>query len=131
MLGVIQNPQFVDNQFHLSGRNVLVDGIGVAQLDGARHRDDIFVAQELGLVVDRGVPFLTEDDLRHARAVSQIHKNELYRGRGVGLPIPSEWLSFRHQRGAGLRTCDCVSGRLKNRARVVFSCQGYGLGPNR
>ena len=77
LLGLVQNAQFIDDQFDLAGRDVLVDGVGVAQLDGADGGDDELVAQRLGLLVNGRVAFLAEDHLRDARAVAHIDEDQV------------------------------------------------------
>ena len=52
LLRLVQNAQFLGDQFHLAGGDVLVDRVGVALLHRADHGDDVLVAQGSGLFVD-------------------------------------------------------------------------------
>ena len=63
---------FFHHQFHFSGWNVGVDGIGVAALDRADGRNHELVAQRFRLLVHGGVPFVVEDYLGYAGAVAEV-----------------------------------------------------------
>ncbi len=76
-LGYIQNAQIFDNEFDFSGGNVGIDGVRVALFHGSDRCDDEFVAQGLGFLVNGGVQFVVEDDLRDAGAVAEVDKDNL------------------------------------------------------
>ena len=73
----VQNTEFFRDQFDFAGRDVLVDGIGVALLHRPDDRDDELVAQRLGLVMNGSIHFVIEDDLGNAAAVAQIDEDDL------------------------------------------------------
>ena len=77
VLGFIQDAQFVSHQFNFAGGNVLVDGVGIAQLDGANGGNYELVAQQFRFVVDGGVRLLADDDLRDAGTIAHVDKDEI------------------------------------------------------
>jgi len=75
-LGFVENAQLFGDQLDFAGRNVFIDGAGIAQLDRAGDGDDVLVAQGFGLFVDCGIALGVDDDLGYAGAIAQVHKNE-------------------------------------------------------
>ncbi len=76
-LRFVEQLQFLDRDFNLSGRNVLVDGLLVALAHGADCRDHKLRTQVVGFFVQRGVVALIEHKLRHPAAVADIHKKQV------------------------------------------------------
>ena len=73
----VQNAQLFRHQFDFAGRDVGIDGVGVAALDGSDGRDHEFVAQRFRFFVYGGVQFVVEHHLGHAGAVAQIDEDDL------------------------------------------------------
>ena len=77
LLRYVQNAQLFRDQFHFSGGNVFVDGVGVALLHRSDHRNNELVAQSLSLVMHGGIQFVVEHHLSDAAAVAQIDEDNL------------------------------------------------------
>ena len=76
-LAVVEDAQLVGDDFDFAGGDVLVDGVGVAQLDVADDGDDELGAHGLGLGVHGGAGFGGDDDLGDAAAVAQVEEDEV------------------------------------------------------
>src|SRR5208337_269185 len=76
-LRYVQNAQFFHYQFDFAGRNIGVNGIGIAALDLSYGRDHELVAQGFRLFVHGGIEFVVEDHLGYAGAVAQVDEDDL------------------------------------------------------
>src|SRR5579862_6940609 len=76
VLGFVEDAEFIGDKFDLAGGDVLVDGIGVAQLDGTNDSDDVLVAQQFGFLVEGSIALAAEDDLGDARAVADVDEDD-------------------------------------------------------
>ncbi len=76
VLGLVEDAEFVGDEFDFAGGDIFVDGVGVAQLDGADDGDDELVAEGFGLLVDGGGVLAAEDDLGDAGAVADIDEDD-------------------------------------------------------
>ena len=76
-LGLIQNAQLLHDEFDFAGGDVFIDGVGIAQLDGADCRDHVLIAQCFGAIVRRGIQFAVEDHLRNPAPVAQIDEDDI------------------------------------------------------
>ncbi len=72
----IQDAQFFHNQLDFAGRDVLIDGIGIALLDIADDGDNIFIAQRRSLFMRRRIQFAVHHHLGHTGTVTQVNKND-------------------------------------------------------
>lgn len=75
-LGLVQDPELVDNNFHLAGGDGWIDGIGAALFDNAFDGDDVFVTDFFGAGVHGGIGFHTEDGLGDAGAIAQVDEDD-------------------------------------------------------
>ena len=95
-LAVVQNAQLVGNHLDLAGRDVLVDGVGLAQLDVADDRDHKLGAHRGRPVVDLGAGIGSDHNLRDPAAVAQVEEDE------IAEIAPLVHPSHEHNFGAGV-----------------------------
>ena len=76
-LAVVQDAQLIGDDLDLAGRDVLVDGAGVAQLHVAHDGDDELRAQRFGLLVKLGAGVGGDHHLGDAAAVAQVDEDQV------------------------------------------------------
>jgi len=69
--------QLFDHQFNFAGWNIGIDSVGIAALDGSDGGDNELVAHRFRFLVNGGIQFMIEHDLRHAGAVAQVDEDDL------------------------------------------------------
>ncbi len=76
-LGVVEEAELVGDDFDFAGRDVRVDGAGIAQLDAPDDGDDVLGAQTFGLLVHLGPGVGGDDNLGEAGAIAQVNKDKV------------------------------------------------------
>ena len=76
-LRCVQHAQLFHHQFHFTRGNILVDRVGVAQLDGANGRDDELVPQRASFFMRGSVGLFVEDDLENSRTIAEVNKQQV------------------------------------------------------
>ena len=95
-LAVVQNAQLVGNHFDFAGGDVLVDGVGLAQLHVADDRNYKLGAHRGGPVVDFSAGIGGDDRLRDAAAIAQVKEDK------IAEVAPLVHPSHEHNFGAGV-----------------------------
>ncbi len=72
----VQDPKLLGHQLHFAGRQIRIHRVRRALRHGAFHRDHVFRAEHLRLLVDRRVGVGMKHDLRDAIAVAQVNKDD-------------------------------------------------------
>ena len=104
LLGLVEDAEFVGHELNFAGRNVLVDSVGIALLHRTDSGDDILVAQNFSLVMQRRIPLPVKDHLGCAGAVANVNEDKTSEVAAAVNP------AHEHRLTAGVRDAEGTAG---------------------